>query len=176
MSGGVRAGFREREGARAGDEAAVRRMASATGFFREDEVEVACELVRERLEKGPASGYEFVFAEGEDGSPIGYACFGPIACTLGSYDLYWIVVEPGRQGRGVGRALVDAVERRVREAGGRGVYIETSSTARYEPTRRFYERCGYRLEARLEDFYSDGDDKLVFGKRFRGGTPASRRA
>ena len=47
----------------------------------------------ERLEKGAASGYEFVIAE-DDSSMVGYACFGEIPCTVGSYDLYWIVVDP----------------------------------------------------------------------------------
>ncbi len=159
--------FRDRP--REGDEAAVRRMARATGFFRDDEVEVACELVRERLERGPASGYEFVFADRAGGEPLGYACFGPIPCTVGSFDLYWIVVDPGVQRRGVGGVLLARAERAALSVGGRRMYIETSSLAKYEPTRRFYERSGYTLEARMVDFYQPGDDKMIFGKVLVGG-------
>ncbi len=150
---------------RPADEAAVRRMAHATAFFRDDEVEVACELVRERLDRGPASGYEFIFADDSRGNPIGYACYGPIACTVGSYDLYWIIVDPSQQGRGLGRTLVEHTEAAVRAAGGRAIYIETSSLPKYEPTRAFYLRCGYTLEATLRDFYQPGDDKLIYAKR-----------
>ncbi len=160
-----------REHVRLEDEQAVRRMAEATGFFRADEVEVAGELVRERLSKGAASGYEFVL--GDAGTDlIGYACFGEIACSVGSYDLYWIIVDPAHQGRGLGRQLVDRVEERVRALGGRNVYIETSSLAKYEPTRRFYDRCGYAIEAVLRGFYQPGDDKLIYSKHIGTQTPA----
>lgn len=154
-----------REAVRASDEGAIRRMAVATGFFRDDEVEIACELVRERLHRGEASGYEFVLVDDAQGELMGYACYGPIACTVGSYDLFWIIVNPSHQGAGLGRLLVGRVERAIARLGGRHVYIETSSLPKYEPTRRFYERCGYDLAARLADFYQVGDDKLVFLKK-----------
>jgi hypothetical protein len=47
---------------------------------------------------------------------------------------------------------------------GRRIYIETSSQAKYAPTREFYRRCGYEPEAVLKDFYADGDDKLIYVK------------
>ena len=147
-----------------GDERAVREIVRATGFFREDEVEVAAELVRERLAKGPESGYEFLLADGPEGTLQGYACFGPIACTVGSWDLYWIAVDPLSQGRGLGRALMREVERRIAAMAGRMVYAETSSQLQYAPTRRFYLSCGYAEVARLPHFYQPGDDKVIYGK------------
>lgn len=141
----------------------VRRLAESTGFFRPEEVDVAVELVQERLGRGEASGYHFVFAE-ENGATLGYACYGPIACTLGSYDLYWIIVDPVHQRRGIGRRLVAEVERLVALAGGRRLYIETSGRPAYRPTREFYQRCGYQPEAVLPDFYTEGDDKVILRK------------
>ncbi|ADB18040.1 GCN5-related N-acetyltransferase [Pirellula staleyi DSM 6068] len=138
----------------------VERIVRATGFFREAEIGVAVELVEERLAKGAASGYEFLFAE-IDGAVVGYACYGPISVTEGSYDLYWIAVDPALQKMGVGRKLLARAEEEVRRAGGRRIYIETSGKAEYLPTQKFYERCGYQLEAVLKDFYLPGDDKLV---------------
>ncbi len=83
---------------RAGDREEVRRLVEATGFFRSGEVEVALELVDENLAKGEeVSGYHFLFAERE-GKTLGYLSFGPIPCTLGSFDLYWIVVDPQERG------------------------------------------------------------------------------
>lgn len=152
-----------RDVVRPADAERVRELVASTGFFTPGEIEVAVELVDERLRRGDASGYFFLFAE-QAGTTVGYACYGPIACTVGSFDLFWIAVRPGEQRRGLGRSLVRAAEDRIAAAGGRRVYIETSSKPQYEPTRRFYERCGYRVEATLDDFYAPGDSKLVYGR------------
>ena len=91
-----------RDTLRASDRDAVQSLVESTGFFRADEVAVAVELVDEHLSKGPGSGYHFVFAELQ-GEVAGYACYGPIACTVASYDLYWIAVDPQHQRQGIGR-------------------------------------------------------------------------
>lgn len=145
------------------DREAVRELAASTDFFRTDEVDVAVELIDAYLEKGAASGYCFLFAE-IDGQVVGYACYGAIACTLGSYDLYWIVVDPARQGQGLGRRLIEEAENHIYRLGGRHIYIETSGRPQYEPTRGFYERCGYSVAATLPDFYDANDDKVIWRK------------
>ena len=149
------------------DRESVRRIVHDTGFFRADEVDVAVELVDERLLKGDASGYHFVFAE-LSGQVAGYACFGPIACTLGSFDLYWIAVDPRYQGHGIGRKLILESERQIREQNGRLVYIETSGRPQYSSTRIFYERCGYEVVAVMPEFYDVDDDKVVWAKALNG--------
>ncbi|MFV0442346.1 MAG: GNAT family N-acetyltransferase [Planctomycetaceae bacterium] len=145
------------------DRETIRRLAESTSFFRPDEVDIAVELVDARLMNGLASGYSFIFAE-SDRQTLGYACYGPIGCTLGSFDLYWIIVDPAAQGQGLGRQLMQEAERLVRSAKGRRIYVETSSQPQYEPTRQFYLRCGYAIDAVLKDFYADGDDKVVLVK------------
>ena len=150
----------------------VRSIVESTGFFASHEVDIAVELVQTRLEHGEASGYYFVFAD-LDGQPVGYACYGPIGCTVGSFDLYWIVVQAAFRGHGLGRHLLHDVEGRVAHAGGRRLYVETSSRPLYVPTRGFYERFGYRAEAQLADFYGPGDAKVIYVKPM---TAAAREA
>lgn len=153
-----------RENPRPADAEAVERLVAATGFFRPREIAIARELVEERLTRGAeASGYRFLLADDARGL-AGYVCFGPIDGTEGSFDLYWIAVRPDRRGRGLGRALLAGAEARIAAAGGRRVYIETSTTERYAPTRAFYAACGYRLEAELPDFYAPGDGKAFYVK------------
>ena len=146
-----------------GDVAAVREVVASSGFFNTEEVDVAMELVQERLGRGPASGYHFIFAELE-AKVIGYACYGPIAGTHSSFDLYWVAVhQQGRRG-GLGRQLMTRAEAAIAAAGGTRVYVETSSKAQYAPTRNFYLRLGYRQDALLEDFYGPGDGKIIYVK------------
>jgi ribosomal protein S18 acetylase RimI-like enzyme len=142
----------------------VRRLVEITGFFSPAEVDVAAELATERLAKGEKSGYEFIMAE-HYGRLAGYACFGPIPATADSYDLYWIAVLPDFQGRGLGRRLVKEVEKRIRSAGGKRIYVDTSQRVQYASTRAFYESAGYRLETVLEDFYGQGEGKAIYCKK-----------
>jgi len=142
---------------------AVRDIVSSTGMFYPHEVDVAVELVDERLKRGTSSGYYFIFADLRDRT-MGYACYGPIACTVGSYDLYWIAVHRDYQGRGLGRILTEMAERLIATAGGRRIYVETSGRDQYLPTRTFYEHRDYLLDARLKDFYATGDDKVIYVK------------
>ena len=145
----------------------VAELLGATRFFSAEEVAVGVELVAERLEKGQASGYEFVLAE-QARKLVGYTCFGPIPCTRGSYDLYWIAVHPDWQRHGIGARLLAHSEQRIAQAGGRRIYIETSARPQYNSTHAFYQRGGYRQEALLADFYAPGDSKVIYGKVLSG--------
>ena len=145
------------------DIAGVRTLVDGTGFFNTEEIAIAAELVEERLTRGLASGYQFLFAE-TDNALLGYTCYGPIAGTRSSYDLYWIAIASEQQGQGLGRKLLVRSEHLIQVAGGSRVYIETSARPQYAPTQGFYERCGYQQVALLEDFYAPGDDKLVYCK------------
>ena len=152
-----------RETVRPDDGAAVRGLVAATEMFTPEEMDIAVELVTERLAKGPASGYEFVLAETE-GRLAGYACYGPTPATIGTIDLYWIVVSPDLQGRGLGRAILERTETAARRIGGERLYVDTSSQEKYIPTRAFYVRTGFRQAAELPDFYRKGDGKVIFVK------------
>ena len=145
------------------DRESVRRLVGSTGVFSPVEVDVAVELVDDRLERGPESDYYFVFVD-QDGRAVGYTCYGKIALPAASFDLYWIAVDKSFHGRKIGRALLENTEELIRQAGGRQVYIETSNRHHYAPTRGFYLRCGYRQEALLKDFYAPGDDKVIYVK------------
>ena len=139
----------------------IRCLVQATGFFTDAEIQVAEELAQERLSKGRASGYHFVMVDREE-HLVGYTCYGHIACTISSYDIYWIAVQPERQGEGWGRRLLAETERLIRESGGTRIYVETSQRGQYDGTRAFYERMDYRLDAVIPDFYAPGDGKVIY--------------
>jgi len=152
-----------RESVSAEDAARIRRLVAGTGMFTAAEVEIAAELVAERVAKGRASGYEFVLAE-DGGRLLGYACYGATPATKGTVDLYWIVVDAACQGRGLGRQILARTEAAARALGGRRLYVDTSGTEKYAPTRGFYRRSGFRKVAELPDFYAEGDGKVILAK------------
>ena len=128
-------------------------------------MDCAKELVAEASERGESgSSYRFVFLE-QGGEMLGYACYGRVPLTEGSFDLYWLVVDPRYHRRGVAADLLSAVETETERMGGRAIYVETSSTEVYSPARSFYLNQGYKEVSRLKDFYRPGDDRITFLKQ-----------
>ena len=141
-------------------------LTRATGVFRESEVATAVELFDESL--AGDDDYRFIGAYDGDGL-VGYACWGPTPGTEGTYDLYWIVVDPAWHGRGVGSRLLAEVERLLTADRCRLVVVETSGRGDYAATRRFYEVRGYTRAAVVPAYYAPGDDLVIYLKDLRDG-------
>jgi len=136
-------------------------LTRSTGVFRDAEVATAVELLDEAL--AGDDDYRFVGAyTGDD--LVGYACWGPTPGTEATHDLYWLVVDRGWQGRGVGGRLLADVEQRLTAQAARLIVVETSSRADYAPTRAFYERRGYTRAASIPAYYAPGDDLVIYTK------------
>ncbi len=144
----------------AADRGRIEEITRAVGVFREDEVPVALEV----FDSSVAGSFDYIALGAElDGRLAGWICWGPTPCTLGTYDLYWMAVDPALQGGGIGTALILEMERRL--AGqARLIVVETAGRPGYAATRRFYEARGYRAVATIPDFYGPGDDQVVYVK------------
>jgi len=146
------------------DRRTVLDIIQATGMFTLEEVAVARELIDITLDQPQQKDYIIVVVEEEAGRVVGYLTYGPTPLTEGTYDLYWMAVARGAQGRGYGRELADWLEKEVQKAGGRMILIETSSQPKYDKTRRFYAGLDYTEIARIPDFYRKGDDRITYVK------------
>jgi ribosomal protein S18 acetylase RimI-like enzyme len=135
-----------------------------TCVFRKNEIAVAIELIDIYIKNPKQKDYIFFVAE-SNGVVAGYICYGQDNCTQGAYNIYWIAVSPDFQGMGIGGKLLEFAERKIMSRKGEIIVVETSSTKKYEPTRKFYLAKKYRAEAILKDFYKNGDDKVIFIKR-----------
>lgn len=146
------------------DRARVDQIVGATGVFRPDEHAIALEVFDAAVAR-PGVDYHAVGAYDEQDRLVGFACYGPTPCTVHTWDLYWIAVDPTTHRQGAGRALMDQCEREIAARGGRLVVVETSSRADYAATRAFYEALAYRVTARIPDFYASNDDLITYTKR-----------
>ena len=146
------------------DKPCLMRILRATPEFKPDEVNIAEEVLDTYLRNGTQSGYYVVVAE-LGNEVIGYVCYGPAPMTRGTWDVYWMAVAREKQGLRIGTALLASAEDEIKLKQGRLAVIETSSKPDYQRARRFYERRGYELLARIPDFYEMGDDKMLFVKR-----------
>ncbi|MBX9788708.1 MAG: GNAT family N-acetyltransferase [Pirellulales bacterium] len=148
------------------DDAALLILARDTGVFRPIEITALEEVLRDYHAHNRALGHQCVTCL-DDGRIVGFAYFAPAAMTDRTWYLYWIAVSKQLQARGIGAQMLRHCETAIREAGGRLLLIETSSLPHYDLTRKFYLKHGYQTAALLPDYYADGDDMVVFGKRMR---------
>ncbi len=125
----------------------------------------------------------------DNGVPVGW--IGGISGYGGiTWELHPLAVLPGAQRMGVGRALVMDLEARVRERGGRNLWLTTD-----DPTGRtnlfdcdlypevlarlatlrdtgghligFYQRLGFTITGVIPDAYGAGRHEIVMAKRIR---------
>ncbi|MEW2568060.1 GNAT family N-acetyltransferase [Streptomyces sp. NPDC047070] len=128
-----------------------------------DRLDVAVELPRRRAhfeQAGP--GVVNLVAESA-GQVVGWACHGPYrggepraqdAGSAGDTELYAIYVDPGRTGRGVGRALLRASVERCAAAGHDRMLLWV--LRENAGARRFYERAGFTADGTEEPYEVEG--------------------
>ena len=162
MSAGIAAPTRvSLRPAAARDRARIEAITRSVGVFRDDELPVALEVFDAAV-AGDVS-YTAVVAVDSRDEASGWICWGPTPCTRGTWDMYWVAVDPAAQGAGVGTWLVHEMERRL-DGRARMIVVETAGRPDYAATRAFYLARGYRQAAVIPDFYAPGDDKVVFLK------------
>jgi ribosomal protein S18 acetylase RimI-like enzyme len=108
---------------------------------------------------------EVWFTAVDNDRPIAIGYCAPEKLTEGTYNLYAIGVKSDVQDNGVGWEMMKFIEEYLKEAGQRILIVETSGTAEFESTRKFYEKLEYHKEAVIRDYWQDGDDKVIYLKR-----------
>jgi len=147
------------------DKIEIEKLLNKIPSFTNIEISVAMELINATASNMNQNDYN-VFVFEEDGKVLGYHCIGKRPLTDAVYDLYWIVADPGSGRRGIGKSLIQHAEAFVIEKKGRWLLAETSSNENYADARNFYLRNNYSIVAQINDFYSMGDNLIVFGKYF----------
>jgi ribosomal protein S18 acetylase RimI-like enzyme len=140
------------------DMPALKAVTEATGLFPSD--------MLDGMAAGRFSGDapDDLWLAADQGGPVAVAYCAPERMTQGTWNLLLIAVHPGRQGQGLGAALVRRAEQALAARGGRVLLVETSGLPGFERTRAFYRKLGYDEEARIREFYQAGEDKIIFRK------------
>jgi aminoglycoside 6'-N-acetyltransferase I len=147
------------------DVSAIEEILKKIPTFTPDEVDVAMELVNIAANNPLQEDYH-IFVYEQDDRILGYHCSGKRPLTNGVYDLYWIASDPESGVKGIGKSLLEHAEAFVVENKGRLFLAETSSKESYLRTRNFYLRNNFSIVAQIENFYSEGDHLIVFGKYY----------
>jgi ribosomal protein S18 acetylase RimI-like enzyme len=147
------------------DRAGLLSMLNKTLAFTSVEIDVAMELINIVLEDESQKDYQIYCMVDDQNQVIGYICYGLTPMTRGTFDLYWIAVDPDFQEKGVGSKLLSFLEEVVKAEGGRMILADTSTIPQYEKTQKFYLKNGFQEVARIPDYYHPGNDRITFCKK-----------
>lgn len=100
----------------------------------------------------------------EANEPIAIAYYTAEPMTEGTWNVLLIAVHPKQQSKGIGAKIMHHIEQTLSEQGQRVLLVETSGLDAFTRTRAFYLNNGYEQEARIREFYAEGEDKIIFRK------------
>jgi ribosomal protein S18 acetylase RimI-like enzyme len=129
----------------------------ATGLFPSEMLD---DMIADYFNGNP--GAEIWLTAGD--SPVAIVYCAPETLTQGTWNMLLLAVHPDAQRQGVGRRVARHLEDLLAGSGERMLLVETSGLPEFEATRAFYRACGYAEEARIRDYYQQGEDKIVFRK------------
>lgn len=140
-----------------GDAEGIVALAAASGLFDAGDLAAFAPMVRE----GAGGDALWLVA----GAAEGAAFAEPEGFADRVWNLRFIAVLPAVRRGGGGSALLAAVEARLRGLGARLLLIDTGGGATQAGARAFYAQNGYDTEARIRDYYAEGEDRVIFRKR-----------
>lgn len=147
------------------DPDAICKIAASTGFFDESDVELNRKLAEKALHNKDC-GYEYIIAE-FGGEPVACVCFGELPdAREGTFEIFWLSTLNSFRGCGIGHQLFSRLSEILKERDAQKLYVKTDNTDQYYPTRKFYEKCGFRREAVLKEYYDRKDDCCIYGMDF----------
>ncbi len=136
-------------------------LAVASDLFPPEEAGVV-ETLLGGFVAGRADEGHTCLVDDEDGELRAIAYYEPVAATDRAWELLMIGVHRDRQRQGLGARLLGRVEDDLRGRGQRLLLVQTSADPAFDRARAFYAALGYDEEARVRDYFADGDDMVLF--------------
>jgi ribosomal protein S18 acetylase RimI-like enzyme len=121
------------------------------------------EMISDYLNNKETEDMWFAFVEDTTPTAIGYCV--PEKLTNGTYNLLAIGVSKDAQRKGIATDMMNYIEKQLKQKDARILIVETSSDDAQICARNLYKKIGYTQIAVINDFWNDGEDKIVFWKR-----------
>jgi ribosomal protein S18 acetylase RimI-like enzyme len=138
----------------------LKKVVDSSGLFPSEYLD---EMISDYLNNADTQDIWFSYIDDNTPTAIGYCV--PEKLTNGTYNLLAIGVSQDSQRNGVATEMMSYIEQQLKQKDGRILIVETSSDDAQIGARKFYEKIGYTQMAVIKDFWNDGEDKIVFGKK-----------
>lgn len=126
-------------------------------------VEYLDSMISDYFENPETDEIWFTYLQNDKVIGIGYCV--PEKLTEGTCNLLLIAVSKDYQGKGAGKKMMSYIEQLLQDMNKRILIVETSSDDQLALTREFYRKLNYHQEATIREFWSPGEDKIVFWKK-----------
>jgi len=91
---------------------------------------------------------------------------GLVSTIQGIFWLSWYGVKKKYHGKGIGKALFEFVLDEAKKQKAKILCIEAGSAPMFKKANEMYKRYGFKEKFRIKDFWSKGDDLILFVKKF----------
>ena len=122
------------------------------------------EMISDYLNNADTQDIWFTYIDNNSPVAIGYCV--PEKMTEGTFNLLAIGVSKNYQRTGKASQMMTYIEQLIKKKNGRILIIETSSHNDQIGARKLYNKIGYTEEAVIRDFWNEGENKIVFWKKF----------
>ncbi|MBU1122148.1 MAG: GNAT family N-acetyltransferase [Candidatus Omnitrophota bacterium] len=148
-------------------------IAGNVGVFTSAEIDVIIEILNVH-EKSDGKEY-VVFNYKEADIILGFIIFGRTPLTEFSWDIYWLVVDLGRQGKGIGGKLIRMCQDFILGNGDSAILkVETSTKKEFAHARNLYVKQNFKEAGRIPNFYKENDDLIIYYIALTSGSTMSR--
>lgn len=135
-------------------------------FSKNDLVQFKHDLVSYLATERHMANQGLAFVLVEDKVVCGIIMYQKDQYSHNAYNINWLIVKKDQQDKGYGTHLVKEVFKKIREAGGRHVYLETLNARHNEHAKKFYEDLGFKKVGVLPDYY---DPPIKFPRKLEDG-------
>ncbi|HEY0815830.1 MAG TPA: GNAT family N-acetyltransferase [Pseudonocardia sp.] len=133
-------------------------------LFTTEEAVIVTQMLADHF--GPKAGDgQVCVVDDVENRLVALAYYEPHVATDRTWELVMIGVHREQHRRGRGAALLHHVEDDLRSREQRLLLVETSALPAFDRARAFYRARGYDEEARVRDYFQDGDDMVLFRKK-----------
>ena len=148
-----------------------------------NEIDAVCRLITDAMSadeaKQAANSFDFHFKCKTHGLDDGRQYFtlnkeGRIAALAGLHHykwgpaenvwLAWFAVHPDCQRQGIGRYMVNEIEKLAQAQGYRKLFVETYDHPDFEKARQFYVACGFKQVGEILQYLPDSNNMVVYLK------------
>lgn len=142
------------------DKPEISLLMSSTQIFQDEEIAHVTEIF-----DGNRDAAIWFGSFDSDNNMNGVAYCVPVEMTNKTWNVLMLLVHPEYHRCGIGKSLMNRIEKTLSDESQRLLIVETSSSDGFDIARKFYSAIGFSQQGVIENYYDENDHKVTFAKK-----------